>query len=113
MLAGKIIKWSSSMKSKFFVFFYILLVSFSAAAREYHVSVKGNDKNSGSANSPFRTISKAASVAIRGDIITVHEGTYREMVVPPRGGSSDNYRIVYRAARGEKVGIKGSEIINT
>jgi len=44
-------------------------------------------------------------------VITVHEGVYRERVNPPRGGSSDDKRIVYHAAAGEKVIIKGSEIV--
>jgi alpha-N-arabinofuranosidase len=44
-------------------------------------------------------------------VITVHEGIYRERVNPPRGGESDAKRIVYQAASGEKVEIKGSEVV--
>jgi hypothetical protein len=75
------------------------------------VSVKGNDGDDGSPGKPMRTISAAARVAQPGDVITVHEGTYRERVTPPRGGESDAKRIVYQAAKGEKVEIKGSEVI--
>jgi hypothetical protein len=82
-----------------------------ASAREFHVSVQGNDANGGSAQKPYKTISAAARVAQPGDVITVHEGTYRERVTPPRGGESDARRIVYQAAPGEKVIIKGSEVI--
>ncbi|MHC4240387.1 MAG: DUF1565 domain-containing protein, partial [Planctomycetota bacterium] len=82
------------------------------SAEEYHVSVRGDDQNEGSSSKPFRTISAAAQVAQPGDIITVHGGTYRERVTPPRGGESDTKRIVYRAAEGEKVIIKGSEVID-
>ena len=39
------------------------------------------------------------------------EGVYRERNNPPRGGESDQKRIVYQAAPGEKVVIKGSEVI--
>lgn len=78
-------------------------------AREYHVSVKGNDVNNGSVLKPFKTISAAIQVAYPGDTITVHSGTYREWVNPLRGGESDRKRIVYRAAPGERVEIKGSE----
>ena len=81
-------------------------------AGEFHVSVKGNDGNDGSPGKPWRTISAAARVAQPGDVITVHEGTYRERVNPPRGGESEARRIVYQAAKGEKVEIKGSEVIN-
>ena len=79
--------------------------------KEYHVSVNGNDANVGSLAKPFRSIMAAANVAMPGDVITVHAGVYRESIIPPRGGDADNKRITYRAAKGEKVEIKGSEII--
>ncbi|UCG58916.1 MAG: carbohydrate-binding protein, partial [Phycisphaerales bacterium] len=89
----------------------LLLVSGIIQAREYHASVKGNNTNKGTAKAPFQTISRAAEVARPGDVITVHEGVYRERINPPRGGESDRKRIVYQAAPGEKVVIKGSEVI--
>ena len=82
-----------------------------ARHKEYHVSVSGNDKNDGSQANPFKTISAAAGVAMPGDVITVHAGVYREQITPPRGGNSEQERIVYQAAKGEQVEIKGSEII--
>jgi len=87
------------------------LLARSLYARELHVSVKGSDKNDGSASKPLKTISAAAQVGQPGDVITVHSGTYRERVTPPRGGESDSKRIVYRAAKGDKVVIKGSEVV--
>ncbi len=80
-------------------------------AKEYHVAISGSDANPGSKKLPFRTIQAAALQAHPGDVITVHEGIYREWINPPRGGTSDAERIVYRAAEGEKVEIKGSEVI--
>jgi hypothetical protein len=79
--------------------------------REYHVSAHGDDANDGSASRPLRTISAAARLAQPGDVITVHEGVYRERINPPRGGRSDQQRIVYQAAPGERAVIKGSEVI--
>ena len=79
-----------------------------ALAKEFHVSVNGNDNDKGSRSKPFKTISAAARVAQPGDVITVHEGVYRERVTPPRGGESERKRIVYRAAPGEHVEIKVS-----
>jgi len=78
--------------------------------KEYHVAVNGNDSNPGTASSPYKTIMAAANKAMPGDVITAHNGTYRESIVPPRGGNSAQERITYRAAKGEKVTIKGSEI---
>jgi hypothetical protein len=91
--------------------FVMFTASMAVPAREYHVSMKGSDLASGSESSPFRTINHAAQISYPGDVITVHAGTYREWVNPARGGESDEQRIVYRAAPGEKVEIKGSEIV--
>lgn len=82
-----------------------------AAAAQFHVSPGGDDTHDGSAARPLKTISAAARVAQPGDVITVHAGTYRERVTPPRGGLSDDKRIVYQAAPGETVMIKGSEVV--
>lgn len=60
---------------------------------------------------PLLTILAAANLAQAGDVIIVHEGIYREEVTPPRGGVSDEKRIVYQAAEGEKVVITGSEVV--
>lgn len=92
------------------LFFLVLIISV-VTAKEYHVSVNGSDKNDGSASRPYKTISAAAEVAQPGDVIIVHAGTYRERINPPRGGASEMKRIVYEAASGEKVVIKGSEIV--
>jgi len=87
------------------------LLTQSLSANQFHVSIKGSDSNAGSASKPLRTISAAAQLAQPGDVITVHQGTYRERVNPPRGGLSDSKTIVYQAAKGEQVVIKGSEVV--
>lgn len=85
-----------------------------AEAKEFHVSQKeGNDKHKGTSSHPFKTISAAAKLAKAGDVIMVHEGIYRERVDPLYGGENDLKRITYQAVKGEKVVIKGSEIIKT
>ncbi len=93
------------------LFFLALILSMTVSAKELHVAKTGNDNNPGTAAAPLLTIQKAAEMAEAGDIITVHKGIYRERITPPRGGKSDSERIVYRAAEGEKVEIKGSETI--
>jgi len=80
-------------------------------AAEFHVATNGNDANRGAKDAPLRTIQRAAELAQPGDVITVHAGVYRERINPPRGGTSNKKRIVYQAAPGEKVEIKGSEIV--
>ena len=88
-----------------------LIIFFSAFAKEYHVSKKGNDSNPGNRNAPFFTIQAAANVVFPGDLIIVHAGVYREWINPIRGGSSDVNRIIFTAAHGDRVEIKGSEEI--
>ncbi len=80
---------------------------------EYHVAKTGSDQGKGTLQDPFLTINKAASVAMAGDTIIVHEGVYREWVKPKYKGLSDKRRITYKAAEGEKVVIKGSERIQS
>lgn len=77
--------------------------------KEIHVAVTGNDANPGTLKSPLLTIQAAANMAQPGDVVTVHGGIYRERIDPPRGGESDQKRITYQAASGEKVIITGSE----
>ncbi len=77
----------------------------------YHVSKNGFDYNEGTENKPFLTIQKAADAAIAGDTIIVHGGVYREWIKPRLGGLSNDNRITYMAAEGERVVIKGSEVI--
>jgi hypothetical protein len=89
-----------------------ILILTASCAHEYHVSPDGDDQSKGSSGSPLRTISKAAEVARPGDLVTVHEGIYREQVNPLFGGTSDTKRIVYQAAEGEQVEVKGSEVVS-
>jgi hypothetical protein len=99
------------MKSAILMCAGIMAFTFATYAGEFHVATNGNDTNAGSQAAPLRTIQRAVELAQPGDVITVHEGVYRERINPPRGGESDARRITYQAAPGETVEIKGSEAI--
>jgi alpha-L-arabinofuranosidase len=99
------------MKTILSLFITVLLIACAPSGHEYHVSVNGSDTGDGTAKAPFKTISAAAAIAQPGDVITVHAGIYRERVNPPRGGLSESERITYKAAPGEQVLIKGSEVV--
>lgn len=81
------------------------------ASREWHVSPGGNDLSDGSPEFRLQTVQNAAKRAMPGDTIVIHAGTYRERIDPPRGGTSDQARIVYAAAGDGLVEIKGSEVV--
>ena len=78
---------------------------------EFHVSLNGCDRAAGTAAEPFRTISKAASLAMPGDTVKVHAGTYREWVSPANGGTAE-HRIVYESAGDGEVVITGAEPVS-
>lgn len=99
------------MEEKLKLLIIILFTALSVFSREFHVSVNGYDRNEGSILMPLKTISAAADLALPGDTIIVHAGIYREWVKPSRGGLSNDHRIVYMAAEGEEVEIRGSERI--
>ncbi|MEO0734185.1 MAG: right-handed parallel beta-helix repeat-containing protein, partial [Bacteroidota bacterium] len=83
-------------------FFFLLLLSFGLQAREIHVDPSGNDGNAGTAAAPYATIGKAAAVAVAGDVVIIHAGTYEETLRPANSGTPGN-PIVFRSAAGEKV----------
>ena len=94
-----------------FVTLLSLLMCLNISAKEFHVAKNGSDQYPGTREKPFLTIQAAANMAMAGDMVTVHKGVYRERVDPINSGLNDLQRIIYRAAEGEKVVIKGSEII--
>ena len=91
----------------------VFMLAAALHAAEFHVAPAGNDAGPGTPAAPLRTIQRAADLAQPGDLITVHEGVYRERVSPPRGGLSDTKRIIYRAAPSQRVEIAGSEVVKT
>src|SRR5512138_1895349 len=84
-------------------------------SKTYYVngnSATADDNGPGNQERPFRTIGKAAELLQPGERVVIAEGTYREMVSPPRGGSGPDKMISYEAAPGAKVLIKGSAVLN-
>jgi len=81
-----------------------------AVGATFYVATDGNDNHDGkSLKTPFKHIQKAADVMQPGDTCLIRGGEYREKIVPPRGGSSEQARITYRNYGDEKPVIKGSE----
>ena len=57
------------------LFFFTPLLS---RGTDYYVAKTGSDSNSGSLNSPFRTIEHAVDVVRSGDDVYIRAGTYNE-----------------------------------
>ena len=79
----------------------------------YYVDTNGNNTNNGTAlSTPFKTIQKAASVMVAGDICYIRQGTYRETVIPTNSGTSAN-PIRFYAYNNETVTVSGADVLTS
>ncbi|WP_164743424.1 LamG-like jellyroll fold domain-containing protein [Microbacterium sulfonylureivorans] len=86
--------------------------SASAAGADYYVSAtSGSDTNAGSSTSaPFKTIQRAANVAVSGDTVHIMAGTYREKVTPANSGTASD-PITFKKYNDDEVIISGLEVV--
>jgi len=77
----------------------------------FHVAPDGDDANPGTNEEPFKTISKAASVAAAGDTVKIRTGVYREAVRITQSGTPDR-RIRFEAAPASNVVVTGADVIS-
>ncbi|HEU4373550.1 MAG TPA: DUF1565 domain-containing protein [Telluria sp.] len=71
---------------------YSITVAATADATVHlYVAPDGSDANPGNKAAPFKTISKAASVAKAGFMIHVADGTYNETITSASSGTKDAY----------------------
>lgn len=89
----------------------LILLAFSAGAKEYFVATSGNDQQSGLKNQPFKTIFKASEAAMPGDTVTILGGEYQltRQFSPVRSGFPAKW-ILYRGAPGQTAVFDGSSI---
>lgn len=116
-------------KSKTIFFFGIIITILFlpqvSLAADYYVdqnNPSASDANAGTEAQPFKTIQKAANIAIAGDIVLVKNGIYDERITPINSGAAGSF-ISFESngnvkARGFNVNnrnyirIKGFEITN-
>jgi Right handed beta helix region len=84
------------------------LFSQPAYCSTYYVSTSGNDTNSGTISSPWRTIQHAANSVKAGDTVYVREGVYNEIVSIPSSGSASGGYITFSSYPGELATIDGT-----
>ncbi|MFY0625411.1 MAG: right-handed parallel beta-helix repeat-containing protein [Reichenbachiella sp.] len=101
------------IKEKLFasLIIFAIISSSTVFAREIYVTKNGNDTNDGSHANPYLTISKAAAVAVAGDIVYIGKGTYEETLTPANSGSAGN-PIVFQSIQGEKVIITAMQALS-
>ena len=73
---------------------------------------EASDENPGTKSAPFLTINRAARVLQAGERVVISRGIYRETIVPVHGGNGPDSMIIYEAAPGEKVIVKGTELLD-
>lgn len=93
------------------LFLAFLLTTISSFSKDIYVAKDGNDTNSGTEASPYLTISKAASVALPGDIVYIKEGTYEETLSPANSGTAGS-PIVFQSYPEHKVIISAMEALS-
>ncbi|KQX46764.1 OmpL47-type beta-barrel domain-containing protein [Paenibacillus sp. Root444D2] len=81
--------------------------TFAAAVTSYYVDgTNGSDANNGlTTGAAFKTIQKAAEVAVSGDKVEIMEGVYRETVIPKSDG------VTFQSYNGDKVTLSGGDLV--
>ncbi|GAA0719501.1 carbohydrate-binding protein [Aquimarina litoralis] len=101
-----------AFKQTLIVYIAMLFLSHSTAfSRDIYVAMDGDDASNGSIDNPYKTITKAASVAVAGDIVYIREGTYEEILKPSNSGTAGN-PIIFTSYPGEKVIISAMESLS-
>ncbi|SNQ59951.1 hypothetical protein MNV_1440010 [Candidatus Methanoperedens nitroreducens] len=73
----------------------------------YYVAKNGNDNNSGTEQSPWLTITKAANTLVAGETVYIKEGIYNERILIKNSGSPGK-TITFAAYPGDSVTIDGT-----
>ncbi|RPH99586.1 MAG: DUF1565 domain-containing protein, partial [Calditrichaeota bacterium] len=95
------------MKRVFVIFCCLTTISPSA---DYVVSTFGDDANPGTLAQPFKTIQKAATVMIAGDVCMIRSGTYRETITPSNSGTK-TAPLTFKNYADELVIITGLDVV--
>lgn len=91
--------------------FILFLWTMQVQAKDIFVAINGDDvSGTGTIELPFKTIQKAAKVALPGDVVQVRAGIYRETVIPSKSGTVGN-PITFQPYQNEMVTISGTEIV--
>ena len=93
-----------------FTLFFLCVQTHLLSQTAYYVSPSGNDSNPGSLTLPFKTIQKAANIAVAGCTIYIREGVYSEAVTITNSGDEISGYITFQNYSGENAVIDGSAL---
>ena len=99
------------MNFKTIILIVLFICPIGILGADLHVSPKGNDDNSGTADNPLRTIQAAVDKIQTGDICFIHTGTYRENINIKKSGIAEA-PVTLQAAIGENPVISGLDILS-
>ncbi len=86
----------------------VALYASTGFAATYYVATTGSDSNAGTLAAPFKSITKAQSVASSGDTVSIRGGTYSSFTV---AGSDSSYNFVHNITKsGITYAAYGSEV---
>ncbi len=86
------------------------LAAFPALAATYYVKPTGTDTNNGTSSATaWRTIGKANSTLVAGDVVLIDPGTYSDAIAPNASGTS-GARISYIGNLGSPAGVVANQI---
>jgi len=91
------------------LFVFLLISSIAFSQSNYYVATNGNNANTGSLNSPWKTIQYGIDQLKPGDVLNIKAGTYKEIIEIGVSGTPGKY-ITIKNYQNDEVIIDGSEI---
>ncbi len=112
MTSPKTKKKKGTIVKKIIFFWGFVFLACSVYAADYYVAAPpaGADNNPGTPESPFATISKAASIMGPGDVCFIREGIYDEQIKPAKSGTAGQ-TVRFQAYNNEKVYVTGTATV--
>ena len=97
MKTNRSINPALGLSRKLFALFLVAFYASTGFAATYYVATNGSDSNAGTLAAPFKSITKAQSVASSGDTVSIRGGTYSSFTI---AGTDSNYNYVHQLSKG-------------
>ena len=97
MKTNRLINPSLGLPRKIFALSLVAFYASTGFAATYYVATNGSDSNAGTQAAPFKSITKAQSVASSGDTVSIRGGTYSSFTI---AGTDSNYNYVHQLSKG-------------